>query len=168
MLEGPPVFVSMDEIVAQRHLILSTLLHRKIPPQELPDLVQTVYLGALRAMRAGRFRQGSFPLEEALTRWLVGISWRTAARYHESAQRREIPSSDVEIEIEGPDPEAQIEAREALRELSALPEKHRAALVGVALGDRSIEIAASMGVSHTSVAVRLCEGRRELARRLAT
>lgn len=164
---GPPVFVAMDELVAQRALVRSTLRRCKIPRQDLADLVQIVYLGAFRAMSAGHFHPGSLPLKEALARWLVGISWRSAVRYHESPQRRDIPSSGVELEVEGPPPEARLEAREAFRELSALPGRYRAALVGAAMGHGAAEIARWLSVSHTSVSIWLREGRQALARRLA-
>ncbi len=163
MREDPPIVVPMGEIVARRHLILSTLRRCKIPAQELPDLAQAVYLGAFLAMRAGRFHQGPLPLEEAIGRWLAGISWRTAARYHESAQRRERPSGVMDIE--GPDPGARLEAREALRDLSALAGKHRTALIGAGLGFEAHEIAEEMSVSRATVCKWLRQGRAELGPR---
>ncbi|MCC6558792.1 MAG: hypothetical protein IT372_38155 [Polyangiaceae bacterium] len=163
--DGPAVAVPMAKITAHRQLIRWTLIQCKIPPQELRDLEQTVYLGAFRAMRAGRFRPGLLPLAMAIPRWLVGISWRSAVRYHESPQRREIPSGLVVVE--GRHPEARLEARDALRLLSRLPVNHRAALVAVGLGARACEIAGWMAVSRRVVAVWLCEGREELVKRLA-
>ena len=174
--ERVPLYPSARAITAQRPYLRKLLLASGLRGAPLDDVLAECIGGAWTSSQRGKFLVSpGVDLEAALRRWLTGIAWRQAAHERERAHhRREVltptpwalaPEKEKEASI---DPEKQVIAREALRELSALPEQRRAALVGVALGHRATEVARSMEVSRTSVAVWLREGRAELARRLAT
>jgi len=161
------VHVPFSAILAEERVIASMILKIGVPPEELGDALQDVYLGAYRSLCAGRYRPppGRRP-RDALVRWLLGIAWRWSLKYFTSARRWQSQGSAWPV-WQDPDPERRLAAREALRSLWFLPESRRSALLAVGIGlDRS-EIAEAMSVPRGTAATHIYRGRHALAGAIA-
>lgn len=155
----PAVDVPMAEIAAERHFIEAILTNCGVPSDDISDVLQDVYCGAYRSLRARRYRPPpDLEPREALTRWLAGIAWHRALKYRDSAQRRLVPSG-LRFVIEGPLLINQILARETLGILYTLRSSYRDALICVAEGLKLQEIAARMKIPRTTAALWIWRGR---------
>jgi RNA polymerase sigma-70 factor (ECF subfamily) len=131
------------------------ILLARVPPREVDDLVQEVFLSALRQLHALReiSRFGA---------WLATITRNRANDYF----RRAIPDEKVtepvdENQAEGraKDHAAEQEAAAILAVVRALPEPYREPLIlRLVEGMTGPEIAARTGLTHGSVRVNLCRG----------
>jgi RNA polymerase sigma-70 factor (ECF subfamily) len=135
------------------HGVLLSLL----PPEEVPDLVQEVFLQALRHLASLRD-------ERAFGGWIATLA-RNAARDHHRrpAQRAARVELDENLEAPGAPPEDRAEAKAVLAALRALPEAYRETLtLRLVEGMTGPEIAAQTGLTPDSVRVNLHRGMAKL------
>ncbi|WP_437278899.1 sigma-70 family RNA polymerase sigma factor [Sorangium sp. So ce375] len=168
----PAVSPSVEALWAERPFVALLLRALHVPARDREDLLQTVLLGAWKAIRARRYRPDPLrPPRAAMRAWLHGVVWRQVSHYRESAcVRREIlcnaplsPAGKAPVEIEG-----ELLARAALREVTALPSGHREVLLAAAGPLSLVAWARARGMNPDSAASRLRRARRALAERLAS
>ncbi|XXX74141.1 sigma-70 family RNA polymerase sigma factor [Sorangium sp. So ce134] len=169
----PPALATVEAIVAERRLIVATLIASGVPKRDRADVVQGVVLGAWRSIKRGMYRPD--PAEnarQAFRKWLHGIAWRKAWHYLESAYvRHEILSTQpfgLLREVIGTSLEAQVEAREVLEALTELEPSQRELLRAVDEPDSFCAYAKRQGMNPATAATRLRSVRRLLALRLAS
>lgn len=135
--------------------MVHAVLLAKVPPQEADDLVQDVFLLALRKI-------GSLRDAGALGPWLCTLARNRAADFwRRGARDAELPE---QIEAPGRD---HAEAREALEAVKELPEAYRETLLmRLVEGMTGPEIAAATGLTPGSVRVNLHRGLKLLRHRL--
>ena len=139
------------------------ILLSRVPPREVDDLVQEVFLLALRQLHALRdiSRFGA---------WLATITRNRANDYF----RRAIPDgkltgpvSENQAESRTNNPAAEQEAAMILAVVRALPEPYREPLIlRLVEGMTGPEIATRTGLTHGSVRVNLCRGMQMLREKL--
>jgi RNA polymerase sigma-70 factor, ECF subfamily len=139
------------------------ILLARVPPREVDDLVQEVFLSALRQLHALReiSRFGA---------WLATITRNRANDYF----RRAIPDEKVSEPVDENQAEsrttnhaAEQEAAAILAVVRALPEPYREPLIlRLVEGMTGPEIAARTGLTHGSVRVNLCRGMQLLREKL--
>jgi len=136
----------------------------RVPPREVDDLVQEVFLLALRKLDSLRdlSRFGA---------WLSTITRNRANDYYRNASRVEQPMEPAEeekAESRSTDHAAEQEAAMTLAVLRTLPETYREPLMlRLVEGMTGPEIAARMGLTHGSVRVNLHRGMLMLREKLA-
>jgi RNA polymerase sigma-70 factor (ECF subfamily) len=140
------------------------ILLAQVPPREVDDLVQEVFLKALRQLHALRdnSRFGA---------WLGTITRNRANDYF----RKSIPDAKVtepvsenQVETRTTNPAAEQEAAVILAVVRALPEPYREPLIlRLVEGMTGPEIAARTGLTHGSVRVNLYRGMQLLREKLA-
>jgi RNA polymerase sigma-70 factor, ECF subfamily len=131
------------------------ILLSRVPPGEVDDLVQDVFLLALRRLHT--LREAS-----ALGGWLAVIARNRANDYH----RRASQFGELSEDIEGRD-EEQAEALLVLRAIRSLPECYRETLIlRLVEGMTGPEIAARTGLAPGSVRVNLHRGMQQLREKL--
>ena len=139
------------------------ILLSRVPPREVDDLVQEVFLSALRQLHALRdiSRFGA---------WLATITRNRANDYF----RRAIPEgnltepvSENQAESRTNNHAAEQEAAMILAVVRALPEPYREPLIlRLVEGMTGPEIATRTGLTHGSVRVNLCRGMQMLREKL--
>ncbi|HKW64671.1 MAG TPA: sigma-70 family RNA polymerase sigma factor [Candidatus Acidoferrum sp.] len=135
----------------------------RVPPREVDDLVQEVFLLALRKLDSLRdfSRFGA---------WLSTITRNRANDYYRDARRVEQPIEPAEEEkaqSRANDHAAEQEAAMTLAVLRMLPETYREPLMlRLVEGMNGPEIAARMGMTHGSVRVNLHRGMQMLREKL--
>jgi RNA polymerase sigma-70 factor (ECF subfamily) len=139
------------------------ILLSRVPPREVDDLVQEVFLSALRQLHALRdiARFGA---------WLAEITRNRANDYF----RRAIPDEKItkpvdenQAESRSKDHAAEQEAAMILEIVRTLPEAYREPLIlRLVEGMTGPEIAARTGLTHGSVRVNLCRGMQMLREKL--
>jgi len=139
------------------------ILLARVPPREVNDLVQEVFLAALRQLHALRdvSRFGA---------WLGTITRNRANDYH----RKSIPENnltdpveEVQIETRTTNHAAEQEAAAILSVIRSLPEAYREPLIlRLVEGMTGPEIAARTGLTHGSVRVNLYRGMQLLREKL--
>jgi RNA polymerase sigma-70 factor, ECF subfamily len=140
------------------------ILLARVPPREVDDLVQEVFLSALRQLHALRdlSRFGA---------WLGTIARNRANDYFRKAlpvEKVTEPVSDDQPESRTTNHAAEQEAAVILAVVRALPEPYREPLIlRLVEGMTGPEIAARTGLTHGSVRVNLCRGMQLLRERLA-
>lgn len=136
----------------------------RVPPREVDDLAQEVFLLALRKLDSLRelSRFGA---------WLSTITRNRANDYYRDASRAEKPMEPEEEEkaqSRSTDHVAEEEAAITLAVLRTLPETYRESLMlRLVEGMTGPEIAARMGLTHGSVRVNLHRGMQMLREKLA-
>jgi len=136
----------------------------RVPPREVDDLVQEVFLLALRKLDSLRdlSRFGA---------WLSTITRNRANDYYRNASRVEQPMEPEEEEKahgRSTDHAAEQEAAMTLAVLRALPDTYREPLMlRLVEGMSGPEIAARIGLTHGSVRVNLHRGMQMLREKLA-
>jgi DNA-directed RNA polymerase specialized sigma24 family protein len=142
---------------------LTALLRRRVPPQEVEDIAQTVLCDALAA--------GRIPSDpEEFRRWLTGIARHKIADFHRRAARGRVRTAGGEgAELVAASPTA-FEEREVLENLLAEPRTRRDAetmewLVREHDGERLIDIASTEGLPAPVVRQRVSRFRRALRAR---
>jgi RNA polymerase sigma-70 factor (ECF subfamily) len=127
----------------------------RVPLREVDDLVQDVFISALRQLRALRdiSRFGA---------WLATITRNRANDYYRKAIPEEQvmqPVEDDPVETRSTDHVAEQQAAAILAVLRALPEAYREPLtLRLVEGMTGPEISARLGLTHGSVRVNLCRG----------
>jgi RNA polymerase sigma-70 factor, ECF subfamily len=136
----------------------------RVPPREVDDLVQEVFLLALRKLNSLReiSRFGA---------WLSTITRNRANDYYRNSSRAEQPMEPAEEEKaqgRSNDHVAEQDAAMTLAVLRMLPETYREPLMlRLVEGMTGPEIAARMGLTHGSVRVNLHRGMQMLRGKLA-
>ena len=139
------------------------ILLARVPPCEVNDLVQEVFLAALRQLHALRdvSRFGA---------WLGSITRNRANDYF----RKSIPENNLTEPVDDEQPEsratndaAEREAAAILAVIRSLPETYREPLIlRLVEGMTGPEIAARTGLTHGSVRVNLYRGMQQLREKL--
>jgi len=136
----------------------------RVPPRDVDDLVQEVFLLALRQLHSLRdsSRFGA---------WLGTITRNRANDYYRrshSAERQMEPGAEEQAESRTNDHVVEQEAAMTLAVLRTLPETYRESLtLRLVEGMTGPEIAARMGLTHGSVRVNLHRGMQMLREKLA-
>lgn len=136
----------------------------RVPPREVDDLVQEVFLLALRQLYSLRdlSRFGA---------WLSAITRNRANDYYRKASpvdRATDPLAEEQAETRANDHVVEQEAAMTLAVLRTLPETYREPLMlRLVEGMTGPEIAARMGLTHGSVRVNLHRGMHMLREKLA-
>jgi RNA polymerase sigma-70 factor (ECF subfamily) len=139
------------------------ILLARVPPREVDDLVQEVFLSALRQMHALReiSRFGA---------WLATITRNRANDYFRRAipdEKVTEPADENQAESRSTDHAAEQEAAIILAVVRALPEPYREPLIlRLVEGMTGPEIAARTGLTHGSVRVNLYRGMQLLREKL--
>jgi RNA polymerase sigma-70 factor, ECF subfamily len=140
------------------------ILLARVPPREVDDLVQEVFLSALRQLHSLRdlSRFGA---------WLGTITRNRANDYFRKAIPHEKvtePVSESQAESRTTDNPAAQEAALILALVRGLPESYREPLIlRLVEGMTGPQIAARTGLTHGSVRVNLCRGMQLLREKLA-
>ena len=141
------------------------VLLAKVPVTEVDDLVQDVFLLALRRLSTLR-EIGSFGA------WLAAIARNRAIDfYRRSVPEEQLADETSEDEIEHPSASAdhQSPAAAILDAIRALPDAYRETLIlRLVEGMTGPEIAARTGLTHGSVRVNLHRGMQQLRAKLST
>lgn len=142
-------------------LVHGVLLTR-LPPSEVPDLVQEVFLLALRKL--GTLSDGA-----AFGAWVATLARRAAADHYRAAGRRlepAVPPGEPRGAVAHDPPAAPamtVEGLAILQALGRLPEAYRETLVlRLVEGMSGAEIAAVTGLTEGSVRVNLVRGMKRL------
>jgi RNA polymerase sigma-70 factor (ECF subfamily) len=139
------------------------ILLARVPPREVDDLVQEVFLAALRQLHALRdsARFGA---------WLATITRNRANDYYRKAvpeETRTEPVLENESSERGNDHAQEHEAAIILELIRGLPETYREPLIlRLVEGMTGPEIAERTGLTHGSVRVNLCRGMQLLREKL--
>jgi RNA polymerase sigma-70 factor, ECF subfamily len=139
------------------------ILLARVPSREVDDLVQEVFLAALRQLHALRdvSRFGA---------WLSTITRNRANdHYRKSGPEAAVtePVSEEQTEGRANDPASEQEAALILATIRTLPEAYREPLIlRLVEGMTGPEIAAHTGLKHGSVRVNLCRGMQLLREKL--
>lgn len=135
------------------------VLLARVPPEEVDDLVQDVFLIALRRLSTLR-ENGSFGA------WLGAIARNRANDYYRRSrpwQQLEDERPDREIEAGNPGGDQQRSAVAILEAIQSLSEAYRETLIlRLVEGMTGPEIAARTGLTHGSVRVNLHRGIQQL------
>jgi len=140
------------------------ILLARVPPREVDDLVQEVFLSALRQLHSLRdlSRFGA---------WLGTITRNRANDYFRKAIPQEKvtePVSEGQAESRTTNSSSEQEAAAILAVVRGLPESYREPLIlRLVEGMTGPEIAARTGLTHGSVRVNLCRGMQLLREKLA-
>jgi len=131
------------------------ILLARVPPWEVDDLVQDVFLSALRQL-------GALRDDGAFGGWLAMIARNRAHDYHRRAREwTELPEEMASADRHTP------EASAALEAIRALPEAYRETLMlRLVEGMTGDEIAARTGMTPASVRVNLHRGMKQLRQKL--
>jgi len=135
--------------------VVHGVLLSRVPPNDVEDLVQDVFLNAWRRLRTLRD-------DSAFGAWLAAIARNRAADHHRRLALHEevhedIPSKDCE----------ESEALAILAAVQSLPDAYRETLIlRLVEGLSGAEIAARTGLTHGSVRVNLHRGMQQLREKL--
>jgi RNA polymerase sigma-70 factor (ECF subfamily) len=131
------------------------ILLARVPHGEAPDLVQEVFLSALRRLHTLRDNR-------AFGGWLAMIARNRATDYH----RRSRESAELPEDISRNDPPG-AEAKAVLATIQSLPDAYRETLIlRLVEGMTGAEIAARTGMTPGSVRVNLHRGMKQLREKL--
>ncbi len=149
---------AFGELYTRYARMVHAILIARVPPAEAEDLVQEVFMQAMRKLPLLR-APGAF------RGWLGSIARNRAMDYHRGARQ------DVELAAysaaKAPGQDAHHEALIALDAIRNLPEAYRETLImRLVEGMTGPEIAERTGMRHDSVRVNLTRGLRMLRERL--
>lgn len=134
-----------------RRMVHAIVLAR-VPPAEADDLVQEVFLSAMRQLQALRD-------ERAFGGWLASIARNGAVGW----RRRSVEQQELEEMPSAATQENDVAAHRALAAIRGLPEAYRETLtMRLVEGMTGPEIAARTGLTHDSVRVNLHRGMKML------
>jgi RNA polymerase sigma-70 factor, ECF subfamily len=148
---------AFGEIYVRYARMVHAILLARVPPAEADDLVQDVFLSAMKQLRGLR-------TAAAFRGWLCAIARNRAIDYFRGV-RAETPLEDAHIERiacgsgAAPAAESAIDSHAALDAVRALPEAYRETLLmRLVEGMTGPEIARQTGLTPESVRVNLCRG----------
>jgi len=140
------------------------ILLARVPPREVDDLVQEVFLSALRQLHSLRDLSRFGAWLGTLTRNRANDYFRKAIPHEKVTE----PVSENEVEGRTTNGDAEQEADVILAVVRGLPESYREPLIlRLVEGMTGPEIAARTGLTHGSVRVNLCRGMQLLREKLA-
>ena len=135
----------------------------RVPPRDVDDLVQEVFLLALRQLHSLRDIS-------RFAAWLSTVTRNRANDYYRKASpvdRATDPASEDRLEGRTNDPKTEQEAAMTLAVLRTLPEAYRESLtLRLVEGMTGPEIAERLGLTHGSVRVNLHRGKQMLRGKL--
>ena len=147
--------VAFGELYERYGRMVHGVLLAHVPHAEVADLVQDVFLIALRHL-------DSLREPTAFAGWLLAIARNRANDFH----RRPHAAEELRDAAGGNDPDEQ-EARAALAAIQSLPEAYRETLsLRLVEGMTGPEIAARTGMTPASVRVNLHRGMKQLREKL--
>jgi len=146
---------AFGQLYARYARMVHGILLARVPPAEVDDLVQEVFLQAWR--RIASLREAG-----AFGGWLAMITRNRATDYY----RRTVHTAELPDSQPAPDSRAP-EARAVLEAIKALPEAYREPLLlRLVEGLTGPEIAAQTGLTPASVRVNLHRGMKQLREKL--
>ena len=149
---------AFGELYSRYARMVHGILLARVPRADAEDLVQDVFLSALRQLGALR-EVAAFP------GWLASIARRRATDYFRAA--RNVSPLDERMADSRPALSADAGAFEVLELIRSLPEAYRETLIlRLVEGMTGPEIAARTGLTPDSVRVNLCRGMKMLRRLL--
>jgi RNA polymerase sigma-70 factor (ECF subfamily) len=144
----------------ERHArMVHGVLLAHVPYAEVDDLVQDVFLVALR-------RLDSLREPAAFAGWLLAIARNRANDFHRRPHATEELPEELPEETKGSDP-GEYEVHAALEAIRSMPEAYRETLMlRLVEGMSGPEIASRTGLTHASVRVNLHRGMKQLREKL--
>ena len=144
---------AFGELYSRYARMVHGILLARVPPGDAEDLVQDVFVSAMRQLRLLR-------TAAAFRGWLAAIARNRAMDYFRDSRHR--ASLDEQVEREHGTATGQ-KAFEVLDAIRALPEAYRETLIlRLVEGMTGPEIAARTGLTPESVRVNLCRGMKML------
>jgi RNA polymerase sigma-70 factor (ECF subfamily) len=138
--------------------MVHAVLLSRVRPNEADDLVQDVFLKALRGIHTLRDHH-------AVGAWLARIARNRAIDHHRRAMK--VQPLNEEVATRRPGPQQSFEAREALDAIRELPETYQEILLmRLVEGMNGPEISAATGLTPGSVRVKLHRGMKLLRAQL--
>lgn len=145
---------AFGELYVRYARMVHGILLARVPPSDAEDLVQEVFLSAMRQL-------GALRTAAAFRGWLGAIARHRAIDYFRSRQHDE-PLDEVDGQTHA-DAVALPDARRALELIRTLPEAYRETLMlRLVEGLTGPEIARQTGLTPDSVRVNLCRGMKML------
>jgi RNA polymerase sigma-70 factor (ECF subfamily) len=146
---------AFGELYVRYARMVHAILLTRVPPGEADDLVQDVFMSAMRQLRGLR-------TTAAFRGWLGAIARNRAMDYHRGSRER-VPLEDAPPpKASGPD-----DAFLVMEAIRALPEAYRETLImRLVEGMTGPEIAERTGLTPDSVRVNLCRGMKLLREQL--
>jgi RNA polymerase sigma-70 factor (ECF subfamily) len=145
---------AFGELYVRYARMVHGILLARVPPGDAEDLVQDVFMTAMRQLRGLR-------TASAFRGWLGAIARNRAIDFHRESRER-VPLEDVP-----PGKDATQDAFLVMAAIRALPEAYRENLImRLVEGMTGPEIAARTGLTSESVRVNLCRGMKMLREKL--
>lgn len=145
---------AFGELYVRYARLVHGILLARVPPDEADDLVQDVFLSAMRQLRGLR-------TVAAFRGWLSTIARNRAMDYFRQSRPR-VPLED-HMKAEAPRQEGGLDALEVLEVIRQLPEAYRETMIlRLVEGLTGPEIAQQTGLTADSVRVNLCRGMKML------
>ena len=155
--------VAFGRLYARYGRMVHGILLARVPPPEVDDLVQEVFLSALRQLHALRDSSRFGAWLGTITRNLANDYFRKAIPVSKLTE----PVTENHAKTGASDHAAEQEAKAILAVIRALPESYREPLMlRLVEGMTGPEIAARTGLTHGSVRVNLCRGMQLLREKL--
>jgi RNA polymerase sigma-70 factor (ECF subfamily) len=146
---------AFGELYVRYARMVHAILLARVPPGEAEDLVQDVFLAAMRQLRGLR-------TTAAFRGWLGAIARNRAMDYHRESRER-VPLEDAPPVKTSADNDAFL----VIGAIRTLPEAYRETLImRLVEGMTGPEIAERTGLTADSVRVNLCRGMKLLRERL--
>jgi len=155
--------VAFGRLYSRYARMVHGILLARVPPPEVDDLVQEVFLSALRQLHALRDSSRFGAWLGTITRNLANDYFRKAIPVSKLTE----PVTENHAKTGASDHAAEQEAKAILAVIRALPESYREPLMlRLVEGMTGPEIAARTGLTHGSVRVNLCRGMQLLREKL--
>jgi RNA polymerase sigma-70 factor, ECF subfamily len=149
---------AFGELYVRYARMVHGILLSRVPPGEAEDLVQEVFLSAMKQLRGLR-------TAAAFRGWLSTIARNRAMDYFRGARE----TTTLELVEPAAPRAAEQDAFLVLNQIRSLPEAYRETLIlRLVEGMTGPEIAAQTGLTHESVRVNLCRGMKMLRELLET
>ena len=155
---------AFGELYVRYARMVHAILLARVPPGDAEDLVQDVFMAAMRQLRGLR-------TAAAFRGWLGAIARNRAIDYHRESRER-VPLEDVEVSRASglhTGAEATQDSFLVMAAIRSLPEAYRETMVmRLVEGMTGPEIADRTGLTPESVRVNLCRGMKMLREKLET
>jgi RNA polymerase sigma-70 factor, ECF subfamily len=146
--------IAFGELYVRYARLVHGILLARVPPEEADDLVQDVFLSAMRQLRGLR-------TVAAFRGWLAAITRNRAMDYFRQTHPQVPLEENMKLESQTPD--RGLDALEVLDLIRRLPEAYREPMIlRLVEGMTGPEIAQQTGLTADSVRVNLCRGMKML------